>query len=97
MDPPSASFNSSPFRKGVDGPPLTPAERISRMEALKMWTTNDAYMTFEEKQKGSIDPGKLADFAVITKDYLNCAEDDIKDIEAVATVVDGRLVHGKLD
>jgi hypothetical protein len=84
-------------RKGVDGPPLTPAERITRMEALKMWTVNGAYMTFEEKQKGSIEPGKLADFAVITKDYLNCPEDDIKDIEALATVVDGRLVHGKLE
>ena len=84
-------------RKGVDGPPLTPAERISRMEALKMWTTNGAYMGFEEKLKGSIEPGKLADFAVITKDYLNCPEDDIKDIEAVATVVDGKLVHGKLE
>ncbi|MEK7752648.1 MAG: amidohydrolase, partial [Acidobacteriota bacterium] len=79
-------------RKGVDGPPLTPAERISRMEALKMWTINGAYMGFEEKLKGSIETGKLADFAAITKDYLNCAEDDIKDIEAVATVVDGRLV-----
>ena len=84
-------------RKGVDGPPLTPAERISRMEALKMWTTNGAYMGFEEKLKGSIEPGKLADFAVITKDYLNCPEDDIKDIEAVATVVDGKLVYGKLE
>ena len=84
-------------RKGVDGPPLTPAERISRMEALKMWTINGAYMGFEEKLKGSIEPGKLADFAVITKDYLNCAEDEIKDIEAVATVVDGKLVFGKLE
>ena len=46
-----------------------------------MWTINGAYMGFEEQLKGSIEPGKLADFAVITKDYLNCAEDDIKDIE----------------
>jgi hypothetical protein len=84
-------------RKGVDGAPLTPGERITRMEALKMWSINGAYMTFEEKLKGSIEPGKLADFAVITKDYLNCPEDEIKDIEAVATVVDGRLVYGKLE
>jgi predicted amidohydrolase YtcJ len=84
-------------RKGVDGVPLTPRERITRMEALKMWTINGAYMAFEEKQKGSIEPGKLADFAVITKDYLNCPEDELQDIEAVATVVDGKLVYGKLD
>ncbi len=84
-------------RKGVDGVPLTPRERITRMEALKMWTINGAYLAFEEKQKGTIEPGKLADFAVITKDYLNCPEDEIKDIEALATIVDGKLVYGKLE
>jgi len=62
-----------------------------------MWTINGAYMGFEEKLKGSIEPGKLADFAVLTKDYLTCPEDDIKDIEAVAAVVDGKVVHGKVE
>jgi hypothetical protein len=83
-------------RKGADGAVLTPAQRITRMEALKLWTINGAFTSFEEKVKGSIEPGKLADFVVISKAYLTCPEDEIKDIEAVLTVVDGRAVFGKL-
>ena len=59
-----------------------------------MWTLAGAWLTFEEDLKGSIEPGKLADFVVITKDYLTVPEDEIKDIEALLTVVDGRIVHG---
>jgi predicted amidohydrolase YtcJ len=59
-----------------------------------MWTLAGAWLTFEEKLKGSIEPGKLADFVVITKDYLTVPEDEIKDIEALLTVVDGRVVYG---
>lgn len=42
-----------------------------------MWTINGAHMTFEEKWKDSIEPGKLADFAALAMVYLNCPEDDI--------------------
>ena len=82
-------------QKMVRGKVLNPEQRISRMEALKMWTWNGAYLTFEENEKDSIEPGKLADFAVITKDFLNCPEDDIKDIETVLTVVGGKEVHDR--
>ncbi len=80
-------------RKTVDGSVLNPEQRISRMEALRMWTINGAWLTFEEKLKGSIEPGKLADLVVITKDFTSCAEDEIKDIEAWLTVVGGREVY----
>lgn len=80
-------------RKTVDGTVLNPEQRITREEALKLWTINGAYGTFDEKKKGSIEPGKLADFAVISKDYLTCPEDEIKDIEALMTVMDGRVVY----
>ena len=66
------------------------------MEALKMWTWNGAYLMFAEKEKGSIEPGKLADLAVISKDYATCPEDEIKDIEVVCTVVGGRVVYDRL-
>ncbi|MCI0623332.1 MAG: amidohydrolase [Acidobacteria bacterium] len=81
-------------RKMADGRVLGPEQRITRLEALRMWTLAGAWLTFEENIKGSIEPGKLADFVVITKDYLTVPEDEIKDIEALVTVVDGRVVHG---
>jgi len=66
------------------------------MEALKMWTWNGSYLMFAEKEKGSIEPGKLADLAVISIDYATCPEDEIKDIEALRTVVGGKVVYDRL-
>jgi predicted amidohydrolase YtcJ len=80
-------------RRTADGSVLNPEQRITRLEALRLWTLNAAYLSFEENLKGSIEPGKLADFVVISKDYLECPEDEIKDIEALLTVVDGREVY----
>jgi len=83
-------------RKTAAGTVLNPEQRITREEALRLWTINGAYGTFEEKKKGSIEPGKLADFAVIDRDYLTCPEDEIKDIEVLMTMVDGKIVYGAL-
>ncbi len=80
-------------RKTVDGAVLNPEQRVTREEALRMWTLAGAYNSFEEKTKGSIEPGKLADFVVLSKDYLTCPVDEIKDIEALQTVVDGKVVY----
>ncbi|MCP5117495.1 MAG: amidohydrolase [bacterium] len=79
-------------RKTVDGSVLVPEERITRKEALRLWTINGAYGMFEEDQKGSIEPGKLADLIVIDRDYLRCPVDEIKDIEVLLTVVGGKTV-----
>ncbi|HKE22620.1 MAG TPA: amidohydrolase [Bryobacteraceae bacterium] len=104
FDPREATNPYHPFlgmwiavtRKTVDGTVLEPEQRISRMEALKMWTWNGAYVMFAEKQKGSIEPGKLADFVVISKDYLRCQEDEIRNIEALRTVIGGKIVYDKM-
>jgi predicted amidohydrolase YtcJ len=72
---------------------MGPSETITREQALRLWTLNGAWMTFDEKTKGSIEPGKLADLVVISKDYLSCPVDEIKDIEALATIVGGRVVY----
>jgi predicted amidohydrolase YtcJ len=82
-------------RKMVDGNVLNPEQRISRLEALKMWTWNNAYLTFGEKQVGSIEPGKLADMTVITKDFATCPEDEIKDIETLQTIVGGKVTFDR--
>ena len=83
-------------RKMVDGNVHNPQQRISRLEALKMWTWNGAYLMFAEKETGSIEPGKLADMAVISKNYMQCPEDEIKTIEALRTIVGGKIVYDRL-
>lgn len=80
-------------RKMTDGNVLNPEQRISRLEALKMWTWNNAYLEFSEKEMGSIEPGKLADMVVISKNFATCPEDEIKDIEALQTIVGGRVIY----
>jgi predicted amidohydrolase YtcJ len=80
-------------RKTVDGGVLHPEQAVTREEALRMWTLNGAYLSFEEREKGSIEPGKLADLTVISKDYMQCPEDEIRDIEALLTMVGGRVVY----
>jgi hypothetical protein len=104
FDPREATNPYHPFlgmwiavtRKMVDGNVLNPEQKISRMEALKMWTWNGAYLMFQEKEKGSIETGKLADMVVISKDYAKCPEDEIKNIEALQTVVGGKVVYDRL-
>lgn len=104
FDPREATNPYHPFlgmwiavtRKMVDGNVLNPEQRINRMDALKMWTWNGAYLEFAEKEKGSIEPGKLADFAIISKNYATCPEDEIKDIEALRTVIGGKIVYDRL-
>ncbi|UCF37422.1 MAG: amidohydrolase [Acidobacteriota bacterium] len=80
-------------RETWDGQVFNPEERVTREQALRMWTINNAYNTFEEDIKGSIEPGKLADFAIISKDYLSCPEAEIKDIETLATIVGGKVMY----
>jgi hypothetical protein len=83
-------------RQSRDGQPpggWYPEEKMTREEALKSYTIWAAYAAFEEKIKGSIQPGKLADFVVIDRDYMNCGESEIKDIRALQTVVGGKVVY----
>lgn len=70
-----------------------PQQKISVDEALKVWTLDGAYTTFEEKTKGSITPGKLADFVVLDKDPRSVASGTIKDIHLEATYLGGRKVY----
>ena len=81
-------------RKSEQGTAFFPEEAISREEALKMYTINNAYASFEENLKGSIVPGKLADLAVLSADLLTCPEDSIKEIKSVLTMVNGKTVFG---
>ena len=68
-------------------------ERISREQALRLYTINNAHLTFEERRKGSIEAGKYADFVIIDRDYLKCPLDEVKDIRPLQTYVGGKLVY----
>lgn len=73
--------------------PLHPEQRITREEAIRLYTINNAFLTFEEHEKGSLQPGKLADFIILDRDILTCDLDAIRGITVRQTYVDGRLVH----
>jgi hypothetical protein len=83
-------------RKTTQGKVIYPEERITRAEALKTYTQWAAYMQFSEKTKGSIEAGKLADIVVIDRDYLTCPEDEIKQIDPVLVVLDGKVRKGSI-
>ncbi len=64
----------------------------ARLEALKSYTLDAAYTSFEEEILGSIEPGKLADFAVLSKDIMSIPAEEILQTEAVMTIVGGKVV-----
>ena len=70
-------------------------QRISREEALRMWTLNAAYLTFEEGVKESLEPGKHADFVIVDRDILTCAEaeEELRDTRVLSTTLDGVEVY----
>jgi predicted amidohydrolase YtcJ len=72
---------------------LSKVQAISVLDAIKVYTWNGAYITFEEDVKGSIEPGKLADFAVLDTDILACDPADIVKTKVLMTIVDGRVVY----
>lgn len=68
-------------------------QRVSRLDALRCLTMMPAYLSFAEATRGSLEKGKLADLAVLDRDYLNCTEDEIATIKVVKTMIDGQFVY----
>jgi predicted amidohydrolase YtcJ len=75
------------------GQDLSKVQVISVMDAIRVYTWNGAYITFEEDVKGSVEPGKLADFAVLDTDILTCDPADIVKTKVLMTIVDGSVVY----
>lgn len=71
---------------------LAPEERLTVPEAIKLYTLNGAYVGFEEKDKGSLEAGKLADFIVIDRDIFSVNPEQLKDVKVLATYVSGKSV-----
>jgi predicted amidohydrolase YtcJ len=72
---------------------LHPEEALSREQAIRFYTFNNAYILFLDDRVGSLEAGKLADFIVLDRDLLTCPEDDIKDTRVLRTYIDGTLVY----
>jgi predicted amidohydrolase YtcJ len=75
------------------GKPLLPDEALTREEALRLYTINNAYLHNEEKTKGTLEVGKLADLIVVDRDVLKCPVDDVKKTKVQLTVVGGKVVY----
>jgi predicted amidohydrolase YtcJ len=80
-------------RLSVTNERVAPNQAITRAEALRCSTANGAYLSFDEAKKGSIEPGKLADLAVLSADPLSVEEKSIREITSLMTMVGGRIVH----
>jgi len=81
-------------RSGVD---IGPQEKLTSLEALRAYTINGAYASFEEKIKGSIEPGKLADMVVLSANPLDVDPWEIRNIAVEKTIIGGEIVYENTD
>jgi hypothetical protein len=80
-------------RKTENGGIHQPDEALTREQALRLYTINNAYLHHEDKVKGSLEVGKYADLIFIDRDYLKCKPDDIRSIRVLRTIVNGKIVY----
>ena len=90
---PIASFHCSITRELPDGSIFQPEQRLTREQALRSYTINNAFAAFEEDLKGSLTPGKLADITVLSKDIMTVPEDEINETEIVYTIIGGKVKY----
>jgi predicted amidohydrolase YtcJ len=95
---PIACFYASVTRKSLAGDPPSgyePEEKMTREQALRSYTLDAAYGAFQENIKGSIEPGKLADFTVFSQDIMTAPEEDLLKTKVEMTIVDGKVVYSR--
>ncbi|MEJ0029615.1 MAG: amidohydrolase family protein [Bacteroidota bacterium] len=91
-----ACYYASVTRKTLAGDPpggYEPEEKMTREQALRSYTLDAAYGGFQEDIKGSIEPGKLADFTVFSQDLMIVPEEDLLKTVVEMTIVDGKVVY----
>jgi predicted amidohydrolase YtcJ len=72
---------------------LMPEERLTREQALRLYTINNAFLNHEEKEKGSLEVGKLGDLIVIDRDILSCPVNAVRETKVLYTIVGGKVVY----
>jgi predicted amidohydrolase YtcJ len=90
---PIESFYASVTRKLANGATFFPEQKMTREEALRSYTRDCAFAAFEEGIKGTLEPGKLADITVLSRDILTCPDADIRGTKVVYTIVGGKVLH----
>jgi predicted amidohydrolase YtcJ len=81
--------------KVIDGTPMRgPEESPSREEALRMYSANAAWFTFDEGKRGTLEPGKYADLAVLSDDFMTVPVEKVGDLVSLLTIVGGKAVYG---
>jgi hypothetical protein len=73
--------------------PLHTEQNLTREQAIQLYTINNAFLTFQEDKKGSIEPNKLADFIVLDRDILTCPLEEVKSIEVEQTYLGGERIY----
>jgi predicted amidohydrolase YtcJ len=73
--------------------PINAAQKITRQEALKLYTANNGWFMREEQQLGTIETGKLADLVVLNQDYFSVPDEGLKKIRSIMTIVGGRVAY----
>jgi predicted amidohydrolase YtcJ len=92
---PIANFYASVTRRLPDGTTFYPSQSMTRMEALRSYTINGAYASFQEDKIGTLEKGKLADITVLSKNLLEVPEEQIKDTDVLYTIVGGKILYQK--
>lgn len=94
---PIACYYASVTRKLKDGSVFYPEQKMTREQALYSYTMANAYASFQEKDKGSLEKGKYADITILSKNIITCADDEIKDAKVEMTIVGGKVKYKKGD
>jgi predicted amidohydrolase YtcJ len=89
---PLIGIYSAVTRRAASGQVLQPDQRVTSRQALRMYTLSSASASFEESEKGSLTPGKLADIVMLSNDLLTCPIEMIKDIRVEMTIIGGEKV-----
>ena len=93
---PLLSYYASVTRKRADNKLIFyPAQNMTRLEALKSYTINNAYAAFEEDIKGTLELGKLADIVILSKNLSTCSDDEILETQVLYTIVNGKIKYQK--
>ncbi|MBK7338465.1 MAG: amidohydrolase family protein [Saprospirales bacterium] len=95
VDPIESLYATVTRKRPDSGLEFFPEQAMSRKEAIYSYTMACAYSAFEENDKGSLAPGKLADLIIVSKDLANCTDEEILESEILLTMVGGQVKFKK--